>query len=129
MDPPQPLHVEGPFEPIDNQHMSNQRRDSGAPYEAFDKTQKGCRNEKDYATVLFNEFADVQGKPMLDEYTLESNQEVDETGKLLIHTTFQEFATCVKELKKKCGNTDEPLSPKYMQKAICDVKSHSWCEI
>jgi hypothetical protein len=121
MDPPQPLHVDGLFEPIYNQQMSNQRRDSWGPYEAFDKTQKGRRNEKDYATVLFNEFADVQGKPKLDKYTLESIQEVDANGKLLIHTTFQEFATCVKELKKKRGNVHAI--------SICDAKSHSWLEI
>jgi hypothetical protein len=102
--------------------MTSQRRDSRSPYEPFDKTQKGRRNEKEYATVLFNDFASVQGKPKLDEYTLESIQEVDGNGKLLIHTTFQEFATCVSELKKKRGNTSEALSPKYMQKLFATPK-------
>lgn len=118
MEPLQPPNLETPFDRI----MQEMNRQSRAPYELFDKTQKGRRNEKEFGTALFNEFAAIQGRPLLHDYTLESIQEKDVNGKLVIHAVFQEYASFVKELKKSRGNTNALLSPKYMHKLFATPK-------
>jgi hypothetical protein len=118
MEPPQPPDIETPFERI----MEAMNHNARAPFQPFDKTKQGRNNEKKFSTALFNEFAAIQRRPLLDEYTLESIQQKDANGKLVIHTIFQEYASFVKEQKRSRGNTNALLSPKYMHKLFATPK-------
>jgi hypothetical protein len=55
--------------------------------------QKGHAAKKIQNNAQFDEFAQLQGKHPLDAYTLESVQERDANGKLLLEHTFDEYAS------------------------------------
>jgi hypothetical protein len=67
-------------------------------FPAMKRCQKGRSNEIVRNNGRFDDFARLQGIHPLNEYTMESVQERDETGKLLLEQTFSEYATYVKQL-------------------------------
>jgi hypothetical protein len=68
------------------------------PFAGMPSTQKGRTAEKIQNNARFDEFAQLQGKHPLDAYTLESVQERDANGKLLLEHTFDEYASYIKQL-------------------------------
>jgi hypothetical protein len=67
-------------------------------FAAMEPTQKGRATERVRNNCRFDEFAELQGTHPLSDYTMETVQERDRNGKLLLEQTFSEYATFVMQL-------------------------------
>jgi hypothetical protein len=117
MEPPQPPNIETPFEQI-MEAMNNVH----APFQPLTRQNKGETTNRNLALLCLMSLLLFSIVHLLDEYTLESIQQKDANGKLVIHTIFQEYVSFVKGPKQILCQHKCIAVTKVHAQTVCCIK-------